>query len=244
MIFHHASSLRMVMAFALLLAAASPAEPPLHVRLLESQRQSVVRLEAQPGEEALCEVARQTAALVNETGRAFSEGVPRELRELKLRGVAASTSIPDAFTFWVVDFESLANLAPSTKASKVFRAASPLVKPLASARPSLWLRQESSLSACSDFTPLRPLLDALAQADLQAPACARALVDQPVADALEALGRTKCFCAGTNKGVAGTLAALKTLRWKAARRAVALLEKATVAPGAWSCFDDTIDFTR
>lgn len=244
MTFEASRNSRVVMAFALLLAAVSPAEPPHHVRLLELQRQSVVRLEAQPGEEALCEVARQTAALVNETRRAFSQGVPHELRELKLRGVAGSTSIPDGFTFWVVDFEALGNLAPSTKASKVFLAASPLVKPLAAARPSLWLRQESSLSACSDFTPLGPLLNALAQADVQAPACARALVDQPVADALEALGGTKCFCAGTNKGVAGTLAALKTLRWKAARRAVALLEKATVAPGAWGCFDDTIDFTR
>lgn len=244
MTFDGASSSRVVMAFVLLLASTSPAEPPLHVRLLELQRESVVRLEAQPGEEALCEVARQTVALVNETQRSFSEGVPRELRELKLRGVAGSTSIPDGFIFWVVDFEALATLAPSTRASKLFLAASPLVKPLASARPALWLRQESSLRACSDFTSLGPRLNALAQADVQAPACARALVDQPVAEALEALGRTKCFCAGTTKGVAGTLAALKTLRWKAARRAVASLEKATVAPGAWDCSDDTIDFTR
>ena len=40
------------------------------------------------------------------------------------------------------------------------------------------------------------------------------------------------------------LAALKTLRWKAARRAVASLEKASASPAAWGCFDDTIDFTR
>lgn len=239
-----ASASRVVMGLALLLAAAAPAEPPLHVRLLESQRQSVVRLEAQPGDEPLCEVARQTSALVNETQRAFSEGVPRALRELKLRGVAEATSIPDGFVFWVVDFEALASLAPSTKASRLFGAASPLVKPLASARPSLWLRQESSLRACSDFTSLGPRLNALAQADVQAPECARALVDQPVAEALEALGGTKCFCAGTRKGVASTLTALKTLRWKAARRAVASLEKAMASPAAWGCLDDTIDFTR
>ncbi|MDP1918585.1 MAG: hypothetical protein Q8L14_20215 [Myxococcales bacterium] len=244
MTFDDASSSRVVMGLVLLLAAVSPAEPPLHVRLLETQRQSVVRLEAKPGEEALCEVARQTSALVNETQRAFSEGVPRELRELKLRGVAGSTSIPDGLVFWVVDFEALGGLAPSTKASKLFLAASPLVKPLASALPSLWWRQESSLRACSDFTSLGPRLNALAQADAQAPDCARALVDQPVAEALEALGGTKCFCAGTRKGVAGTLAALKTLRWKAARRAVASLEKATASPAAWGCLDDTIDFTR
>lgn len=242
--FDEAMTLRVVLGLALTLAAAARAEPA-HVRLLELQRQALATLTEQPGDGALCDASTQTAALVREVQRAFADGVPTSLRAQKPRGVGTSTSIPDGLVFWVVDFEGLAKLAPSSKTSRFLLAASPVVAPLAAARPPVWLRQESSLRACTDLTTLNPLLKELARADTEAPDCARALMEQPLTEAFEALGRTRCFCEGTRKPVAASLALLQTLRWKAARRAASSLEKSiTTGAATWGCLEDTIDFTR